>query len=262
MASLSGVLGRSRRLAPARLRALAAGLLVALALAGLALAGCSDGQPAERPASGPPPAPATTGESAEPDRARRGRFPGPPDAARSARVTGVTDGDTISLSGVGRVRLIGVDTPEVFGGAECYGREASAYVKRLLPEGRRVRYRLGVEPRDRYGRALAYVWLDDGQMVNGLLAVLGYAQPLTIPPNVDFAELFVAAARGARRAGRGLWGESGCSRSSPSGRDRDCADFATEAEAQRYFERIGGSPSHNADRLDGDRDGRACESLP
>ena len=103
------------------------------------------------------------------------------------------------------MRLIGVDTPEVFGAAECYGREASAFVKRLLPPGRRVRYRVGVEPRDRYGRLLAYVWLEDGRFLNLLLADQGYALPLTIPPNVDYADRFVAAARRARERKRGLW---------------------------------------------------------
>lgn len=161
--------------------------LAALAAA-LALAGCG-GDPN-------PPAPL------------RG-FPGPGDAAE-ARVERVTDGDTVRLDGIGRVRLIGVDTPEVFGGVECYGREASAFVKRLLPPGSRVRYRLGVEERDRYGRALAYVWLDDGRMLNGLLAEEGYALPLSIAPNVDFAERFVAAARRARERGTGLWADSSC----------------------------------------------------
>ena len=124
---------------------------------------------------------------------------------RAAQVERVTDGDTVRLVGLGRVRLIGVDTPEVFGGAECYGREASAFVKRLLPPGRRVRYRVGVEPRDRYGRLLAYVWLEDGRFLNLLLADEGYALPLTIPPNVDYADRFVAAARRAQERKRGLW---------------------------------------------------------
>jgi micrococcal nuclease len=128
----------------------------------------------------------------------------------AARVTKHTDGDTLWLSGVGKVRLIGVDTPEVFGETECFGREASAFVERLLPLGTRVRYVLGVEPRDRYGRALAYVYLEDGRLLNLLLARRGYAQPLTIPPNVDFAERFAAAARRARRAGRGLWAAGAC----------------------------------------------------
>ena len=75
----------------------------------------------------------------------------------------------------------------------------------MLPPGTHVTYRLGVDPRDRYGRALAYLYLADGRMFNELLAERGYATPLTIPPNVDFAQRFVAAARRAREAGRGLW---------------------------------------------------------
>ncbi|MFL5841688.1 MAG: thermonuclease family protein [Thermoleophilaceae bacterium] len=123
----------------------------------------------------------------------------------AAIVTRNTDGDTFWLSGIGKVRIIGVDTPEVFGSSECFGRAASAFVKRLLPPGTHVTYRLGVDPRDRYGRALAYVWLADGRMVNALLAERGYATPMTIPPNVEYADRFVAAARRAREAGRGLW---------------------------------------------------------
>jgi micrococcal nuclease len=123
----------------------------------------------------------------------------------SARVTRHTDGDTVWLSGIGKVRLIGVDTPEVFGGAECFGRRASAFTQRVLRIGRRVRYRLGVEERDRYGRALAYVWLEDGRMFNELLVERGYAQPLTIPPNDEYEPLFVAAGRRARERGVGLW---------------------------------------------------------
>ena len=132
------------------------------------------------------------------------------DQAGQVRVERVVDGDTVVLSGIGKVRLIGIDTPEVYGKVECYGRAASAFAKRSLPEGQPVRYRLGVEERDRYGRALAYVWLLDGRMFNEILAERGYAQPLTIPPNDQYAPRFVAAARRARGAGRGLWGLPGC----------------------------------------------------
>ena len=136
--------------------------------------------------------------------------PAEPGERRSARVTKHTDGDTLWLSGIGKVRLIGVDTPEVYGGVECYGREASAFVERTLPLGSEVRYQLGVDDRDRYERALAYVWLRDGRFLNRLLAARGYAQPLTVPPNVEYEDVFVRAARRAREAGRGLWGRSGC----------------------------------------------------
>jgi micrococcal nuclease len=134
---------------------------------------------------------------------------GPSDRS-SARVTKHTDGDTLWLSGVGKVRLIGVDTPEVHGGVECFGRRASEFVERTLPLGARVRYRLGVEERDRYGRALAYVWLEDGRFLNLLLVRGGFAQPLTVPPNVEYAGRFTAAAAAARKAGRGLWSRGAC----------------------------------------------------
>jgi micrococcal nuclease len=117
----------------------------------------------------------------------------------------VADGDTVRLQGLGLVRLIGIDTPEVYFGTECFGREASAFTKKLVPPGTRVRYRLGVEERDRRGRALAYVWLPDGRMLNRVLIEEGYAQLLTIPPNVAFADVFQAGARAARQAGLGLW---------------------------------------------------------
>jgi micrococcal nuclease len=94
---------------------------------------------------------------------------------------------------------------------ECFGRRAPAFVERTVPLGAAVRYRLGVEERDRYGRALAYVWLADGRFLNRLLVARGYAQPLTVPPNVEYEDAFVRASRGARHAGRGLWGRPGCS---------------------------------------------------
>lgn len=128
----------------------------------------------------------------------------------AARVTRHTDGDTLWLSGIGKVRLIGVDTPEVYGGVECYGRQASAFVTRLLPLGARVTYSLDVEERDRYGRALAYVYTDDGRFLNLLLVRRGYAQPLTIPPNDRYADRFVAAARRARARELGLWAPGAC----------------------------------------------------
>jgi micrococcal nuclease len=93
---------------------------------------------------------------------------------------------------------------------ECFGRRASAFVERLLPLGSRVSYRLGVEPRDRYGRALAYVYLGDGRLLNMVLVERGLAQPSTIPPNDELAGRFVAAARAARRRGAGLWAAGAC----------------------------------------------------
>lgn len=146
------------------------------------------------------------------------RLPGPPLRARVARVVHVTDGDTIVLDGIDagevhaatggrKARLIGVDTPEVFGGADCYGREASAFTKRELDETR-VLVDHDVGTLDRFGRALVYVWDDQGRFFNGRLAREGYALQLTVPPNVRYAELFTELVREARLQSRGLW--AGC----------------------------------------------------
>jgi len=129
-----------------------------------------------------------------------------------AVITRVVDGDTVILAGVGSSRLIGIDTPEVHGSTECFGREASAFAERLLA-GRRVRWQPGVEPRDRYGRALVYVWLADGRFVNELLVGGGFARTLQIAPNVRFADRLRAREQAAREAGRGLWSRGACRRS-------------------------------------------------
>ncbi len=137
------------------------------------------------------------------------RGPALPSDARSADVVRVVDGDTVELEGHGSVRLIGVDTPEVYGGVECYGREASAYAKLQL-EGATVRFTVGRDDRDRYGRLLAYLWLEDGRSFNALLVARGYASPLTVPPNDDYANAFVALSRRARRRAVGLWSPDTC----------------------------------------------------
>src|SRR5918992_1382192 len=106
--------------------------------------------------------------------------------------------------------IAGVATPEVFGGQECFGREASAFAKRVLRPGLRVRVERDVEERDRYGRTLIYLRLPDGRSYNALLAAEGYAVPLTIPPNVRHAERFVTLARRARERAAGLWSSRSC----------------------------------------------------
>jgi micrococcal nuclease len=206
-------------------------------------------------------------------------------------VTRVVDGDTIDISPSvedrSRVRLIGMDTPEVHFGTQPYGPEASAFTKREL-EDEQVGLELDVQKIDPYGRLLAYVYLPDGQMFNEKILEEGYAQVATFPPNVKYQERFLEAQREAREANRGLWGLSaaelcqqtdrdngiggGCSGSeaespaasqsaSPeSGADSnlDCASFETHEQAQRVLEQDPSDPNY----LDGDGDGVACEDLP
>ena len=127
----------------------------------------------------------------------------------------VVDGDTLRLAGLGRVRLIGIDTPEVHERVEPCGQLAAAFVTRLLAPGTRVRYRVGVEPRDRYGRLLAYVRLPNGRSLNRLLLERGYARTLAIAPNTERARDFAVAADRARTARRGVWARPPCRASVP-----------------------------------------------
>jgi len=133
-----------------------------------------------------------------------------PAGAVEAKVTKVIDGDTFRAIVGGRevkVRLIGVNTPEVHHprkGREPYGEEAAAFTRRLI-EGRTVYLTFDVQHYDKYGRLLAYVWLPDGTFLNALLVKEGYAQVMTIPPNVKYADLFLSLQRKAREEGKGLW---------------------------------------------------------
>jgi endonuclease YncB( thermonuclease family) len=131
-------------------------------------------------------------------------------AAQRDEVVRVVDGDTVVMGAAGKSRLIGVDTPEVFGGQECFGREASRFAKRVLRPGLRVGVERDVEERDRYGRALIYVRLPDGRSFNELLVAEGFAVPLTIPPNVRHAERLRELARWARERAAGLWSSRSC----------------------------------------------------
>src|SRR5919204_3682822 len=70
------------------------------------------------------------------------------DGAPSARVERVVDGDTVRLVGLGSVRLIGINTPEVYGHVQCFGPQASAFAKSVLHPGTRVRYQVGREAHD------------------------------------------------------------------------------------------------------------------
>jgi micrococcal nuclease len=140
------------------------------------------------------------------------------DAEASLRLTGrvirAVDGDTLEVTIDGgpteTVRLIGVDTPETVKPdtpVQCFGPQASAFEHEHV-EGHRVRLLTGVEPRDYYGRLLAYVWvrgLPHGSFLESQLLRRGYARILTFHPNDRFAHRFEEIAQKAAKAGKGLW---------------------------------------------------------
>lgn len=121
-------------------------------------------------------------------------------------VTKVIDGDTIKLANGEKVRYIGIDTPETKHpkkAVQYFGKEA--YVaNRKLVEGKKVRFEFDVQKRDKYGRILAYVYVDN-IFVNAWMVENGYAYAVTYPPNVKYQELFLKWQREAREKGKGLW---------------------------------------------------------
>src|SRR5690606_12515124 len=143
--------------------------------------------------------------------------PGGPSAdAGEGTVVVVVDGDTIDVDMAGtteRVRLIGVDTPEIVAPdrpAQCFGADASARTTSLLPPGTPVRLERDAVARDRYGRLLAYVWrVDDGLLINLDLVEGGFADAVTFGDNEAIYDVLSAAEARARSEGRGLWSACG-----------------------------------------------------
>ena len=126
----------------------------------------------------------------------------------------VVDGDTLLLGTGERVRLIGVDTPETKRPntpVEYFGKEASAFTKRLA-EGKRIRLEYDqannhVGHKDQYGRTLAYIFLEDGTLLNAEIIRQGYGHAFTRYPFSRMEE-FRRLEREAREQGRGLWAPS------------------------------------------------------
>ena len=124
----------------------------------------------------------------------------------------VVDGDTIDIAISGnteRVRLIGINTPETkhpTKGLECYGPEASAYTEQLLPKGTKLRVERDIEARDKYGRLLLYVYIENSNVfVNLDLVLQGYARPMVFEPNTAHKADFAQAATQAELRNVGLW---------------------------------------------------------
>jgi len=118
----------------------------------------------------------------------------------------IIDGDTIVLKGGERVRYIGIDTPEM-NPEEPFAKEATRR-NAILVDGREVRLEYDEEKTDRYGRSLAYVYVDyNGKelFVNAWLVLNGYARAVRYPPNTKFADLFTANQNKAHDLKRGIW---------------------------------------------------------
>ena len=244
---------------------------LALALVGMALIGCGEGQ--ERPVPSLSPV-TTTLPSPTPFAATDSPTPSPIVSSATPRdqalVTRVIDGDTIEIEGGERVRYIGMDTPEDTLVGECFGEQATRRNRELV-EGRIVGLERDISETDRFGRLLRYVWVG-GEMINEVLVDEGFALAATFPPDVKYESTFLLAQRHARAEGLGLWSACVDAGLAPTGPppspggdcdpsypdvcipppppDLDCADII-----YANFRTIGTDP-HG---FDGNNDGEACE---
>lgn len=125
------------------------------------------------------------------------------------KVKRVIDGDTLHLTNGGKVRLIGVNTPETKHPqkpVEYFGKEADLFTKRMV-EGKEVHLEFDWQRRDKYGRLLAYVYLADGGFLNAEIIKQGYGFAYTKYPFRYLAE-FKRYEKEAREQRRGLWKDS------------------------------------------------------
>ncbi len=119
----------------------------------------------------------------------------------------VVDGDTLHLDDGRKLRLIGIDTPEIFHDGrppEPYALEARKALIQLLREQRPLSLQAGRQRRDHYGRLLVHLFSGEDNIEAELLRQ-GLATALYIPPNYRYAGCYAAAENEARRQGLGLW---------------------------------------------------------
>lgn len=203
-----------------------------------------------------------------------------------AEVLKVIDGDTIAVSINGQkqtIRIIGINTPETVDPrktVECFGAEASNKAKEYFKD---MEYKVWLREdstqgdKDKYKRLLRYVFTDDGSQDYGLQMIRdGYAYEYTYSTPYKYQEEYKKAQADAQIKKLGLWADNICSTTSQVtgsaaskvpgyGKsvegDKDCSDFKTQKEAQDFFISQGG-PASDPHKLDQDKDGVACESLP
>jgi len=126
---------------------------------------------------------------------------------RWVSVQSVFDGDTFRTTSGEKVRLLGINAPEIAHGnqpAEAYGMAAKRILTRLIA-GKSVQLQLDKDKKDLYGRTLAQVYLRNGSWVNNTMVQQGMAQVYTFAPNFRWTGSLLKSESNARIQMRGLW---------------------------------------------------------
>ncbi len=141
-----------------------------------------------------------------------------PHIDRQAKIKYVHDGDTVTLDNGEKIRLIGINAPELARPgeyrrgkyrrakkAEPYGNAARDYLQKRLPHNTPVKLQYGSRRKDHYGRSLAHLFLRNGKDIQLIMLQQGLASALMIPPDTLFARCYRHAERQARHLHKGLW---------------------------------------------------------
>ncbi len=139
--------------------------------------------------------------------------------ATTCTVSRVVDGDSFECSSGTRVRMIGIDAPEL--SQRPHGNRARSALLSIMPIGRTVRLESDREPYDRHGRALAYVWVGD-TLVNIEIVAQGFAMAGRFPPNTSRQEGINKAMDDAKQNRLGLWSSGGFECRPSARRRNDC----------------------------------------
>lgn len=119
----------------------------------------------------------------------------------------IIDGDTLELRDGRRLRLIGVNTPEIGRGGQPSEPFAQAARRRLqqLTEPKGLLLSVGPDPKDHYGRTLGHLFTAEGDNIEAQLLREGLGYALAVPPNVNLADCHRLAEREARQDSKGVW---------------------------------------------------------
>ena len=129
---------------------------------------------------------------------------GIPSQATEATIKYVHDGDTLFLDDGRKVRMLGINTPEIGNNRECYGDEATNLLRLLLPESAHVWVIPDIEPLDQYGRSLLFIYRDDATNINLEMLRQGAAEVEMYSPNLLLQAEIEAAESAAIAAGAGM----------------------------------------------------------
>lgn len=126
--------------------------------------------------------------------------------AKTVRIDRVSDGDTVRLASGEKIRLIGINTPELHqrGGAEPFATAARQTLNQLLAD-KRASIVVGQDEVDNHGRTLAHLFDSKGQSVEARLIAQGLGWHVAIPPNLAQADCLAAVEKSARQRQLGVW---------------------------------------------------------